>query len=127
MLQNIRILEHIRFFTEQNKLPGILLSIEFEKAFDSLNWKFLYNTLEYLNFGNIFIVYIKIMYQDIESTVVKNGTSEKFFKLQRVVRQGYPLSAHLFITALETLVNKIRNDKNIKGSKLIKEKSKYVY
>ncbi len=29
--QNIRILEDVSFFTNQNKLPGILLSVDFEK------------------------------------------------------------------------------------------------
>ncbi len=57
--QNIRNLEDISYFTKQKKIPGILLSIDFGKAFDSLNWNFLYKTLEKLNFGNIFIGYIK--------------------------------------------------------------------
>ncbi len=58
------------------------------------------------------------MYNNIESTILNNGTICKFFKLQRGVRQGCPLSACLFITALETLANKIRNDKSIKGIKI---------
>ncbi len=37
MGQNIRILEDVSFFTKENQLPGLLLSINFEKAFDSLN------------------------------------------------------------------------------------------
>ncbi len=114
--QNIRILEDISFFTKQKKLHGILLSIDFEKAFDSLNWNSLYKTLE--NFGNIFIGYIKTMYNDIELTILNNGTTCKFFKLQRRVRQGCPLSAFLFIISLETLANNIRNDKSIKGIKI---------
>ncbi len=64
------------------------------------------------------------MYQDIESTIVNNGTSGKLFKLQRGVSQGCPLSAYLFITALETLANKIRNDENIKGIKIDKRQIK---
>ncbi len=36
--QNIRILEDVSFFTKQNQLPGILLSIDLEKAFDSLEF-----------------------------------------------------------------------------------------
>ncbi len=91
------------------------MSIDFEKAFDSLNWNILFKTLEHLNFGNIFIGYVKTMYTDIELTVLNSGNSGKSFKLQRGVRQGCPLSAYLSITALETLANKIRNDKNIKG------------
>ncbi len=122
--ENIRILEDISFFTKQKNLPGILLSIDFEKAVDSLNWNFLYKTLEKLNFGNIFIGYIKTMYNDIESTILNNGTTCKFSKLQRGVRQGSPLSAYLFIAALQTLANKIRNDKIIKGIKIDRKEIK---
>ncbi len=58
------------------------------------------------------------MYTDIESTVLNNDNTSKYFKLQRGVRQGCPLSAYIFIIALETLANKIRNDTNIKGIKI---------
>ncbi len=73
--QNIRILEDITFFTQNNKLPGILLSIDFEKAFDSLNWNVLLKTLEYFNFCTTFIGFIKTMYNDIQSTILNNGTT----------------------------------------------------
>ncbi len=96
------------FFTKQNKLPGILLSIDFEKAFNSFNWNFLFKTLEHVNFEKNFVRYVKTMYNNIESTVVNNGTTCKYFKLQQGVREGCLLSAYLFITALETLANKLR-------------------
>ncbi len=92
-----------------------MLSIDIAKVFDFLNWNFLFTTLEHLNFGDKFIGYVKTMYKDIEYMVINNGNSGKRFNLQRGVRQGCPLSAYLFITALETLTNKIRNEKNIKG------------
>ena len=38
-------------FTDANKIPGILLFIDFEKAFDTLEWSFLHQALEVLNFG----------------------------------------------------------------------------
>ncbi len=43
------------------------------------------------------------------------GTPVCFFKSERGVRQGCPLSAYLFILAIEVLANKIRFEKNIKG------------
>ncbi len=43
----------------KHKLPGIILCIDFEKAFDSPNWNFLFKFLEKLNFGNVFINNIK--------------------------------------------------------------------
>ncbi len=35
--ENIRLLEDINFFTMKHKLPGIIICIDFEKAFDSVN------------------------------------------------------------------------------------------
>ena len=54
--QNIRILEDISFFAKKNKLPGILLSIDFEKAFDSLNWTFMLKSLKTFGFGETLIL-----------------------------------------------------------------------
>jgi hypothetical protein len=64
--QNIHILEDVTFFTSKENIPGILLSIDFEKAFDSLNWHFLFKSLENFNFCENFINYLKIMYHNIE-------------------------------------------------------------
>ncbi len=113
--QNIRILNDVSFFTKQNQIPGILLSIDSKKAFDSLNWNYFYKTLGHLNVGDNFLCFVKTMYNNIESTILNNGNTGIYFKLQRGLRQGCPLSAYLFITTLETLAHKIRNDSNIKG------------
>ncbi len=77
-----------------------------KKAFDPLNWIFLFKTLENVNFGENFINNVKPMYNCIESTILNNGSLSKLFKLQQRVRQGCPLSAYLFILALETLATK---------------------
>ena len=112
------------FFAEKNNLPGILLSIDFEKAFDSLNWNFLFEALHALNFGKTFISYIKMMYNNIQSAVINNGTTCEYFTLQRGVRQGCPMSAYLFIIALEILAHSIRSNELIKGFKIGKKEIK---
>ncbi len=86
--------------------------------FDSLNCNFFLKTLEYVNFGRTFIGLFKTMYNDIQSTILNNGTICTYFKVQREVRQGCQLSAYLFIIALETLACKVRNDNTIKGIKI---------
>jgi hypothetical protein len=119
--QNIRLLEDISFFTKTENKPGIILSIDFEKAFDSVNWNFLTNTLKFLNFGENMISHIKTIYNNIESTVINNGNTSKYLKLESGVRQGCPLSAYLFIIIIEILANKIRSDPTIKGIQIDKK------
>ena len=53
--------------------PGMLLLLDFEKAFDSINWKFIIDTLSFLNFGPKLIAWVKLLYTDISSTVINNG------------------------------------------------------
>ncbi len=47
---------------------------------------------------------------NIESTVINNGNTSKYFQLERGVRKGCPLSAYLFIMVIETLANKVKSD-----------------
>ena len=46
-----RIIDDIMFYTKENKLSGLLLAIDFEKAFDSLDWTFLNKALSAFKFG----------------------------------------------------------------------------
>ena len=50
--QNIRLINDIIQQTELQKIPGILLLLDFQKAFDTLEWPFIQNTLNLFNFGN---------------------------------------------------------------------------
>ncbi len=45
---------------------------------------------------------------------MNNGSTCNYFKLERGVRQGCPLSAYLFILSIEVLANNIKNNKDIK-------------
>ncbi len=65
-----------------------------------------------------------MMYNNIESTVLNIGNIGGCFNLESGVRQGCPLSAYLFILAIEILANKIKHEKDIKGIKIDKEEIK---
>jgi hypothetical protein len=45
--ENIRLIYDILQYTEENEIPGLLLLIDFEKAFDSVSWEFLYTHVVY--------------------------------------------------------------------------------
>ncbi len=61
-----------------------------------------------------------MMYTNIESTLINNGNTRGYFKLEREVTQVCLSSAYLFILSIEILANKIRHEKNINVSKLHK-------
>ena len=42
-------------FTAKENIPGLLLFIDFQKAFDSVEWEFLIESLEKFNFGRDFL------------------------------------------------------------------------
>jgi hypothetical protein len=95
---------------EEDDIPGLLLLIDFEKAFDTVEWSFIEKTLQFYGFGPSLQKWIKAFYCDISSAVTNNGHVSEFFSLGRGVRQGDPLSPYLFILVLELLSAAIKND-----------------
>ena len=81
-------------------------------------------TLSSFNFGESFLKWIKLFYNDVNSCVYNNGHMSSFFKVERGVRQGCPLSPYLFISAIEILSHIINTDNNIKGITLINNEVK---
>lgn len=122
--ETLRVIDDIIYHTNLNNIPGILITIDFEKAFDSLEWSFMISALEAFNFGKSLIKWVKTFYNNITSCVMNNGFSTKYFDLRRGVRQGDPLSPFLFIVALELLTINIRNKTDIKGIKIGNEEVK---
>ena len=111
---NIRIIEDILLYTNKNKVTGILLTVDFEKVFDSLKWGFLKKCLQVFNFGQRFVSYICVLYSDISAALL-NGHISRWFYPEKGVRQGCPLSPYLFILAVEILSCKICDSENVRG------------
>jgi hypothetical protein len=114
----VRAIIDVMEFTKSTNTKGIAAFLDFEKAFDTVNWKVIEKTLQNFGLGENFIKWVKAVYNNSEACVTNNGFSSPFFKLERGVRQGCPLSAYLFIMVVELLANKIRNTEEIKGIKI---------
>ena len=113
--QNIRTIIDTIEYTRLVQTPGMVVFLDFEKAFDSIEWDFLQKALSTFGFGTKFIDWINIIYSNINSCVINNGHTTEYFSLERGIRQGCPLSAYLFIVAVELLASTIRNNEQIQG------------
>ena len=100
--------------------------IDFEKAFDSIDWNFMLKCLDAFSFGPTLIRWVETFYNDITSCVLNNGRCTPYFELQRGVRQGDPLSPYLFIIAAEILAVTIRSREDIQGIMIGQEEFKLM-
>ena len=116
--QNVRLLNDLLEYTDVKKIPGILLFIDFEKAFDTIEWPFIQNVLKHFNFGQVIRKWVSILYSDVESAVINGGYMTNYFKVSRGVRQGCPLSPLLFVLGVEILAQTIRQSTGCRGIKL---------
>jgi hypothetical protein len=116
--EGARLISDILEVTNTLNIEGYMITIDFEKAFDSLNHTFLIEALKKLQFPNNFIEWIQIFLNKQESCVINNGTTTKYFSLEAGARQGDPISAYLFIIAIEALFISIEQNNNVKPLKL---------
>jgi hypothetical protein len=112
---NIRLIEDIIDFYDDANIGGMLMMIDFQKAFDSLEWNFLYHVLEIFNFGESFINWIKTLYNNPTTCIKNNGHLSQNIDIQRGIRQGCPVSALLFIIATEIMAIDIRQSNGLTG------------
>ena len=111
--ENIRLIDSIINYTNDQSIPGLILLLDFEKAFDTLEWSFVEKTLQHYGFGPSIQKWIQTLYCDIESGVMNNGWMSECFKIERGVRQGCPLSPYLFVLSVEVLASAIRSDQPV--------------
>ena len=118
---SIRIISDMTSFTEAKNIPGLAVFPDFEKAFDSIEWKYLQKCLEVFNFGPQLRQWVSVLFKDITSCVLNNGFATKYFNLSRGVRQGCPLSGILFVIGVEILNNAITRSNEIRGIQIDKK------
>jgi len=105
----------LEYFHRNPDKGGYLLQIDFEKAFDSVEHNFLFQTLAVMGFGSYLISLVKVAFAGCMSMLLVNGNLTEPVYLQRGLHQGSPLSPLLFIIVGQILTNRCYSNKNIKG------------
>ena len=115
---NIRNTADLIEYANKTKNIGFILFADFEKAFDTISWSFLFKIMERLGFKTKFVAFIKIAYKDIITYVSNNGHLSAPLWPKRGLKQGDPLSSFLYLIIGEILIRKINLCKGVKGIKV---------
>ena len=103
---------------QEYNIDGLILLVDFEKAFDSLSWEYIKNSLKKLNFGENFIKWILIFQKSSNSRIILNGHLSEPFTLKQGCRQGDPTSPYLFIICSEFLTLTFTESMEVTGIKV---------
>jgi exonuclease III len=115
---NCRLIEEIIDYMEKNKKDGYLITLDAQKAFDSVDHKYLLDILRKYGFPPQYISWVKMIYTNLRANVMINGYISNVFHIERSVKQGDALSCALFVIAIDPLLRAIENDKRITPIKL---------
>lgn len=106
-LKNIRRL--VTRSQENKRVKGFLVSLDLQKAFDSVNHRFLWKILLKYGFPEKLVTCLTNLYSTATSSVLYNGFLTKEFQIKSSVRQGCPLSMVLFVIYIEPLIRKLQS------------------
>ena len=122
--ENTRLIYDIIEGSNKQNLNGLIILIDFQKAFDSISWNFITETLKMFNFGENIINWVRSLQIGSTSKISQNGHFSEKIILERGCRQGDPVSPYLFVLCAEILAEAIRNNSDIKGITLHKQEHK---
>ena len=108
----------VQAYLDETDEDGLLIALDFEKAFDSISWDYLHQSIEALGFGPNISRWYHILYNHCdpqERVIQANGTRGDTFPLNSGIPQGCPLSPITFLFISEGLTRLILNDERYKG------------
>lgn len=115
LFYNIRTLLNIIYSAQTTDLPELVISLDAEKAFDRVEWGYLFAVLKKFGLGDKFINWVRLLYTSPQACVQTNDIRSEYFPLERGTRQGCPLSPSLFALAIEPLSIMLRSSTCFKG------------
>ena len=112
---NNRLIRQARAYAVKNNLDYCVVSLDAQKAFDSVSHEFLIKVLEVYGFPQEFILVFRTLYEGLSSVVQVNGFLSNEFKIANGVKQGDALSCGLFVLAIDPLLRNLSSNAHIQG------------
>ena len=99
-------------------IQGYLLTLDFLKCFDRIEYGAITGSLEYLGFGKEFIAWSELLFNEFQSATCNNGYFSEYFDVSRSCHQGCPAAPLFYNACGEVLAREIRKKTTIKGIKI---------
>ena len=112
---NLMVLRDTIDYVELDNSEAALISIDQEKAFDRISWKYLFTVLTKMGIPSNLIKWIKLLYSNPNCNIIVNNFIGSPVKVSRGIRQGCPLSPLLYSICAEGLASLARTDCDLKG------------
>jgi hypothetical protein len=111
ILEGVVILHEVLHELRVNNLSGIILKLDFEKAYDKVQWSFMMEVLKGKNFPPKWLEWMKQIIEGGKVGININGEDGQFFNTYKGLRQGDPLSPLLFNLVSDALATMFENAK----------------
>lgn len=105
---NTRRVLNITYYKYAAHSKKAVLYLDAEKAFDQVEWGYLFKVLDRFGLGDSFVSWVRLAYHNPSASVITNQDKSNTILLERGTRQGCPLSPLLFALAIEPLAISIR-------------------
>ena len=119
ILDNVFLAFEAIAWTRENQQELTMLLLDFEKAYDRVNWTYLREVMAKMGFHTTWINQVMSLNENAAASVIVNGEISKTFRLQRSVRQGCPLAPYLFLLTVDVLGQMLQHpDCGVQGLRL---------
>lgn len=118
IMEGVVILHETIHEIHRKRRDGVILKLDFEKAYDKVDWRFLQQTLKMKGFSPKWCEWIDMIVRGGSVAVKVNEDMENFFQTKEGLRQGDPLSPILFnlvADMLALLMHRANEQKKIRG------------
>jgi hypothetical protein len=112
ILDNVFLAYEAMEYARETKQDLVILMIDFEKAYDQVNWSFMKKAMKKMGFSSKWINWTAIFYQGAQTQILVNGQTGQSFEMERGVRQGCPMAPYMYLFVQDVLGHMISDPEN---------------